>query len=64
MQPIQKQGPLKIDFKADCTRESKPTAWEIRLPENLCVISVFLSIFDEINRNKKSFFEIFGQVQN
>ena len=61
MQPIKKQGPLEIDFKADWTRESNPTAWEIRLPENLCVGSVFQNIFDEIDKNKKS---LFGQVQN
>ena len=31
MQLIQKQGPHKIDFRADGTHESHPTAWELKL---------------------------------
>ena len=30
MQPIQEYGPLKIDFRADWTHESIPTAWELK----------------------------------
>ena len=40
MQLIQKQGPQKIDFRADGTCESHPTAWELRCRKNILKIVI------------------------
>ena len=54
MQPIQKRVPLEINFRADWTHESHPTAWELIIPPILLIQIItylLLALIQDIEHN-------------